>query len=71
VAKFRGKYVADADRIGSVPVPGNLKGLVGTVMEKLTGNHIEVLVDKLGERLAFETGGRMLVRCHISKNQCT
>ncbi|MGZ8240075.1 MAG: ferritin-like domain-containing protein [Methylobacter sp.] len=67
LAKSRGKYVAEADRIGSVPVPGNLKGLVGTAMEKLTGKNIEVLVDKLGERLAFERTGVRLYDAILAK----
>ncbi|CAA9892308.1 conserved hypothetical protein [Candidatus Methylobacter favarea] len=66
-AKLRGKYIADANPIGSVPVPGNLKGLVGTAMEKLTGNDIEVLVDKLGERLAFERTGVRLYDALLAK----
>ncbi|MDD5578604.1 MAG: ferritin-like domain-containing protein [Methylobacter sp.] len=67
LAAFRGKFVADAEPIGSVPVPGNLKGLVGTAMEKLTGHHIEVLVDKLGERLAFERTGVRLYEAILAK----
>lgn len=67
LAKFRGKYIAEADRIGSVPVPGNLKGLVGTALEKISGKHIEVLVDKLGERLAFERTGVRLYDALLAK----
>jgi tRNA isopentenyl-2-thiomethyl-A-37 hydroxylase MiaE len=36
-------------------------------MEKLTGNHIEVLVDKVRGKTGFRAHGRALVRCHINK----
>ncbi len=67
IAEVRADYVQEADRIGSVPVPGTLTGVVSTGADKLTGKRPEVLVDKLGERLAFERGGVRLYDALIDK----
>jgi bacterioferritin (cytochrome b1) len=61
-------YIEEADRVGSVPVPATMKGMATTAMQKVVGKNPEVLIDKLGERLAFErTGVRlyeaMLLKC--------
>ncbi|HKO87536.1 MAG TPA: ferritin-like domain-containing protein [Burkholderiales bacterium] len=61
------EYIEEADGLGSVPIPGNLKGMASTGMEKLKGNKPEVLIDKLGERLAFERGGTRLYEALILK----
>ena len=71
---FRMSYLETADPIGSVPVPGTLKGVAKTVMQKLTGKKPEVLIDKLAERLAFErTGTRLydalLGKCHVRSDE--
>src|SRR4051812_8443250 len=50
-------YIEEADRVGSVPVPGTLKGMATTVGSTLMGKDPSVLMDKLGERLAFERTG--------------
>src|SRR5690606_41073172 len=47
-------YTREAGRVGSVPIPGTGKGLVTTAASKITGNNPEVLIDKLGQRLAYE-----------------
>lgn len=57
IAQMRSDYVHDAERIGSVPLPATLAGAISTGADKLTGKRPEVLIDKLGERLAFERGG--------------
>lgn len=44
----------EADRIGSVPVPGSAKGMLKTGFDMMKGKSPEVFIDKLGERLAFE-----------------
>ena len=46
-------YIEEAERVGSVPVPGTLKGMATTAAGKLKGKKPEVLIDKLGERLAL------------------
>lgn len=60
LAAARELFVPEAERIGSVPIPGSVKGMLKTGFDKMLGRTPELLVDKLGERLAFErTGVRM------------
>jgi ferritin-like metal-binding protein YciE len=68
-AAMRGQYVDEAERIGSVPPPGTIKGAVSTMLDKLTGDRPEVLIDKLGERLAFERTGTRLYDAMLTKCQ--
>lgn len=60
-------YVQEADTVGSVPVPGTFSGMVQAGSAKLMGMRPESLVDKLGERLAFERGGTRLYDAMIMK----
>lgn len=69
VAAVRGEYVAEAHRIGSVPVPGTMTGMVKTGMQKVMGRQPEMLVDKLGERLAFERSTTRVYEALIAKVQ--
>lgn len=64
---MRGRYVKEADRVGSVPIPATGRGLVETATGKLKGESPEVLFDKLGERAAFERSGVRLYQAMISK----
>ncbi|MCT9124187.1 ferritin-like domain-containing protein [Cupriavidus gilardii] len=66
-AEMRAQYIDEADPVGSVPLPGTLKGAMSTTVDKLTGNRPEVLIDKLGERLAFERTGTRLYELMIAK----
>lgn len=56
-----------AERIGSVPIPGSAKGMLKSSFDKLRGKSPEVLVDKLGERLAFERSGVRLYDAMLAK----
>jgi hypothetical protein len=67
IAKQRGIYVVESERIGSVPVPGTAKGMVKSALDKLIGKSPEVLIDKLGERLAFERTGTRLYEALLAK----
>ncbi len=67
LAKMRSLYIAEADTLGSVPVPGTVKGALATGVSMLTGNNPEILLDKLGERLAFERTGTRLYDALITK----
>jgi hypothetical protein len=67
IAHLRSQYVHEAEPIGSVPPPGTLRGMVATGLNKLTGRNPEVLIDKLGERLAFERTGTRLYEAMIMK----
>ena len=63
----RHEAIDQADNVGSVPIPGSLKGMVKTALDKLRGKNPEVLVDKLGERLAFERTGVRMYEAMIAK----
>ena len=60
-------YIEEAERVGSVPVPATMKGMAKTAGAKLTGKNPEVLLDKLGERLAFERTGTRLYEAMMLK----
>jgi hypothetical protein len=61
------QYIEEADALGSVPLPGTFKGVASAGMDKLKGSKPEVLIDKLGERLAFERTGTRLYEALILK----
>lgn len=63
----RVRWARDADPVGSVPPPGTMKGLAKAVLEKLQGHQLTVLIDKLGERLAYERTGTRLYEALIAK----
>lgn len=67
IAAVRSDYGQEADAVGTVPLPGTLTGAVTTGFAKLTGKKPEVLVDKLGERLAFERTGVRLYEALMDK----
>jgi len=71
IAAMRTRYITEAEPLGTVPVPGTAKGAVKTGMQKLTGKSPEMLVDKLGERLAFERSGVRLYEALLTKYQAT
>jgi rubrerythrin len=56
LADMRNDYIANAESLGSIP-------LLGT----LTGSSAHILLDKLGERLAFERTGTRLYDALITK----
>ena len=63
----RANRAEEADRIGSVPVPGSAKGMIKSTFDMALGKSPELLVDKLGERLAFERNGVRLYEAMIAK----
>ncbi|NTV09552.1 MAG: ferritin-like domain-containing protein [Zoogloea sp.] len=67
ISSVRFTYAHEAESIGSVPMPGTLTGALSTGVAKLTGRHPEVLLDKLGERMAFERTGVRLYQALIDK----
>src|SRR5689334_18738306 len=60
LAVIRKRYIDEADPLGSVPLPGTVKGALVTGAKLITGQHPQLLLDKLAERLAFERGGTRL-----------
>lgn len=63
----RQQAIVDADNVGSIPVPGSAKGMLKSALDKLRGHNPEVLMDKLGERLASERTGVRLYDAMIAK----
>ena len=67
-------YLDNDDPLGSVPMPGSVKGVVKSAAKMLTGHHPEVFLNKLGERLAFERSGvriyeQLILKCeHMAAN---
>lgn len=67
MAAARTAYIQEADRIGSVPLPGTVKGVVQATLGKIQGKAPEVLFDRLGQRLAFERTGTRLYEAAATK----
>lgn len=58
--QLRMSYRDSGDRVGSMPPPVTVKGLFGSAVQALSGNRLQVLLDKLGERAAYERSGTRL-----------
>lgn len=69
LTSYRAPYLKNADPIGNVPIPGTWKGAAKTGMQKLTAKKPEVLIEKLGARLAFERTGTRLYDAFLGKYQ--
>jgi hypothetical protein len=67
-AEVRKGYAAGAPPIGTVPPPASVKGVVTAAVELLQGKSPAALIDKLGERLAFERTGSRLYEALIAKH---
>jgi ferritin-like protein len=67
LADMRNAYIANADALGSVPLPGTLSGVLKMGMGLLQGDSPHILLDKLGERLAFERTAARLYDALITK----
>lgn len=67
LAAERGAMAFEADRIGSVAIPGSVKGMLKSGLDMLRGKSPELLIDKLGERLAFERTGVRLYEASMAK----
>ena len=64
---IRAQYLAEAEPVGSMPPPPTLRGMAGTAMKALTGKTMHVLLDKMGERAAFERTGTRLYDMMLQK----
>ena len=67
LADMRNAYIANADALGSVPLPGTMRGAISMGFQMLKGDSPHILLDKLGERLAFERTGTRLYDALITK----
>ena len=61
------RYIEEADSVGSIPPPVTLKGVVTTGIAKMKGANPSILLDKMGERLAYERSGTRLYDALITK----
>lgn len=60
-------FLENAEPLGSVPLPGTLKGVAKSSLKMATGHHPEVFINKLGERLAYERTGVRVYQQLIAK----
>lgn len=67
ISVVRKAYAEEAQPLGTLPPPGTLKGMAKSAMEALKGQKPTVLLDKLGERAAFERTGTRLYEGLLSK----
>ena len=64
---IRAEYLAEAEPVGSMPPPPTLRGMAGTAVKALTGKKMHVLLDKMGERAAYERTGTRLYDMMLQK----
>jgi rubrerythrin len=69
INEIRQEYVDGDVNVGSVPPPPTVKGAAKAAMKMMTGKQPNVLLDKIGERLAFERTGTRLYEALIFKAQ--
>lgn len=71
IAELRESYENEAEPVGTVPVPTSLKGALRAMANLLKGKAPVVLIDKLGERLAFERSGTRLYDALLTKHEAS
>jgi ferritin-like metal-binding protein YciE len=69
LAETRAEYLAEAGPLGSVPAPVTPVGMVQSAAKMLTGARLQVLMDKLAERAAFERSGVRLYDALLAKHR--
>jgi len=67
IKRIHRSYLQDAEPVGSVPPPSSVKGAASAGMQAIKGNKPSVLLNKLGERLAFERSGTRLYEAILDK----
>lgn len=67
MARIRVAYIENAEPVGSVPPPATLKGAAKAGAKMMMGERPQVLLDKLGERLAVERTATRLYDALIAK----
>jgi len=68
ISDERVSYARGSEPVGSVPPPVTGKGMVKSAGTALKGESPTQLIDKLGERLAFERTGTRLYEALLSKH---
>lgn len=64
---MRRDYIQTRIPLSTVPLPGTARGMLNSALQALKGNSAAVLVDKLGERLAYERSGARLYDAFLTK----
>lgn len=67
IKQVRDQYAEGAPPIGTMPPPSNLKGVAVSAVEGIQGKSANLLLDLLGERLAFERSGTRLYEALLTK----
>lgn len=67
LARMRQDFFASTQPIGTVPPPGTMKGMAKSALEAIKGHKPTVLIDKLGEQLAFKRTGVRLYDAVLAK----
>jgi hypothetical protein len=67
MAEVRREYVNEAEALGSIPPPTTMKGVVKSGLGALTGHRMQVFIDKIAERMAYERGGTRLYDAALVK----
>lgn len=67
LSDVRSQWTQESGPVGSIPVPGKFKGALEMGAQMMKGVRPQALVDKLGERLAFERSGVRLYDALITK----
>lgn len=65
------QYIQDAEAVGSIPPPVGLDGKAKAALGMLKGGAPGLLMDKVGERLAFERTGVRLYEALLAKYDAT
>ena len=60
-------YIDQSDAVGPIPPPVGFDGMVKSGMARLKGAQPSVLMDKVGERIAFERSGVRLYEALLAK----
>jgi hypothetical protein len=67
MARLRAAYIAESGNVGSIPLPGTVKGALTMGVNMLKGEIPQVLLDKLAERLAMERTATRLYDALLTK----
>lgn len=69
--EMRLSYSEESEPVGTMPTPMKIKGVVKAAISTMKGESASVLLDKLGERLAFERTGVRLYDALLVKLQAS
>lgn len=67
LAEVRKQYTSEVNLVGHMPAPASLQVVVNAGAAVLRRHRVNILLDKLGERLAFERSGVRLVDALLAK----